>query len=129
MTHSEVANVNRKPGPTDLSAGVMTPHEKESDMSVRLAQRARKTLGTLFNTVYRVTREKKDHQTFAVTNSNEFKEVITLTHLCSSKEEHFNKAAESTESLTREIRSQGRGRQTLSSRWFELIGPSQASML
>ena len=35
------------------------PKQKESDMSVRFAQRARKTLGTLFKTVYRVTREKR----------------------------------------------------------------------
>ena len=41
MTHSsEVANVNQKPGPTDMSAGVMA-HKKESDVSVRLAQRAK----------------------------------------------------------------------------------------
>ena len=60
MTHSsEVANVSQKPGPTDMSAGVMTPHKKKSDISVRLAQRARKTLSTLFKTVYRVTRQKR----------------------------------------------------------------------
>ena len=60
MTHSyEVTNVNQEPGPTDMSAGVMTPYIEESDMSVRLAQRAKKTLGTLFKTVYRVTREKR----------------------------------------------------------------------
>ena len=29
MTHlSEVANVNQKPGPADMSAGVITPHKK-----------------------------------------------------------------------------------------------------
>ena len=32
------------------------PTQKESDISVRLAQRAKETLGTLFKTVYRVTR-------------------------------------------------------------------------
>ena len=60
MTHpSEVANVNQKPGPADMSAGVMAPHKKESDISIRFAKRARKTVGTLFKTVYRVTRAKK----------------------------------------------------------------------
>ena len=39
--------MNQKPGPTDVRAGVMTPHKKELDMSVCLARRARKTLGTL----------------------------------------------------------------------------------
>ena len=86
MTHSyEVVNVNQQPAPTDMSAGVMNPHKKESDTFVRLAQRARKTLGTLFKTVHRVTREKKDHQAFAVTNSIEFKEASTSIHMCSRK--------------------------------------------
>ena len=57
MTHSyEVSNVNQESGPTDMSAGVMTAHKK-FDLSVRLAQRARETFGTLFKTVCRVTRE------------------------------------------------------------------------
>ena len=98
------------------------PTQKEPDVSARLAQRERETLGTLFKTVYRVTRVKKDHEAFAVTNSIEFKEVITSTHLCSRKKENFNKASESTDSLTRGMKSQGKVRQTLSSRWFEL-GP------
>ena len=71
------------------------------------------------------SRVKKDHQAFAVTNSIEFKEVITSTHMCSRKKENLNKAAESTSSLIRGIRSQGKVRQTLSSKWFELISPSR----
>ena len=62
----------------------MTPHKKESVKSVRLAQQARKTLGALYETVRRVTcREKKKQQAYAVTNSSEFKEGTTLTHVSS----------------------------------------------
>ena len=59
MTHSdEVTNGSRKPGPTDVGAGVTT--QKESLESVRLAQEARRTLGALYKTVHGVTsREKK----------------------------------------------------------------------
>ena len=42
QTHSQI------PGPTDVSAGVMTPHKKESVESVRLAQQAKKTLAALY---------------------------------------------------------------------------------
>ena len=72
---------------------------------------------------------RKNHQAFAVTTSIEFKEVITSTHLRSRKKENVNKAAESTDSLTKGIRSQGKVGQTLSSKWFELISPFQASSL
>ena len=42
MTHSdEVTNESQIPGPTYVSAGVMTPH-KESVESARIAQQARK---------------------------------------------------------------------------------------
>ena len=46
-----VPNASQKPGPTDVSAGVMTPRKKESVKHVRLAQQARKTLGALCKTV------------------------------------------------------------------------------
>ena len=98
MTHSsEVANVSQKPGPTDMSAGVMTPHKNNL-----------KNLYALLNGQCRVTRKKKiiRRQAFAATSSIEYKEVITSTHLCSRNKVNF-KAAESTDSLTRGIRSQG----------------------
>ena len=73
------------------------PTQKESDMSARHAPRARETLGTLFNTVYRVTREK-DEQAFAVTNSIEFK--LTSTHsFLGGKNGSMNKVAGSTDSF------------------------------
>ena len=49
MTHSdEVTNGSQKPGPTDASAGLITPTQTESVESVRLAQQARRTLGALY---------------------------------------------------------------------------------
>ena len=72
-----------------MSAGVMGPHTKELEIFIRFAQRARKTLGTLFKTVYRVTRAKKDHQAFAVTILVEFKEEITSTHMSPRKKGKF----------------------------------------
>ena len=63
-----------------------------------------------------------------MTNSIEFKEVITSTHMCSRRKENLNKVAESSDSLPKGTRSQGKVRQTLSSRWFELISPFQASI-
>ena len=67
---------------------VMPPTQKESDTSVRLAPRARETLGTLFKTVYRVTREKK-----TTTNSIEFNHNLSAPakgpspHRCRSKQQ------------------------------------------
>ena len=68
MTYShEVSNVNQELGPTDMSAGVMTPHRKNL-MSVRLVQRARETL-VLCSRQCTESRVRKDQQAFAETNS------------------------------------------------------------
>ena len=78
MTHSdEVINGSQNPGPTDVTAGVMTPHKKNLRSVYVVAQQARKTLGALCEIVRRVTCQ----QAYAVANSSEFKEVATLTHV------------------------------------------------
>ena len=45
MTHSdEVTNGSQKPGPTDVSAGVTTPHKKNSQVSVPCSDSAQRVL-------------------------------------------------------------------------------------
>ena len=108
MTHSyEVCNANQEPGPTDMSAGVMTPQKKESEMSVRLALQARKTLGAPCETVRRVMCREKDQHAFAVTNSIEFK--MTLIHsVPGEKMGKMNKVAESTASFDKRNKVSGK---------------------
>merc|ERR1719284_292956 len=85
MTHSsEVANVNQKPGPADMNAGVMTPHKKNLIYLYALLNGQGRLL-VLCSRQCTESHVKKDHQAFAGTNSIEFKEVITSTHVCSRK--------------------------------------------
>ena len=78
MTHSyEVSNMNQEPGPSDMSAGVMTPHKKNLIyLYVLLNGQGRNS--ALCSRQCAESRVKKDQQAFAVTNSIEFK--MTSTH-------------------------------------------------
>ena len=88
MTHSdEVTNGSQKPGRTDVSAGVMTPHEKKLLSLHAVLSRQGRLLVLYIKTVRRVTCREKNQQTYAVTNSSEFKEVT------------WNKTPESSDSV------------------------------
>ena len=123
MTHScEVPNVNQEPGPTDMSAGVMTPHKKNLICLYALLN-GQGRLSVLCSRQWTASRVKKDQQAFAATNSIEFK--MTSTHVLHEKKwEAWTSSLNPRIQLTRRIRSQGRVRQTLSSMWFELVSPS-----
>ena len=122
---NEVSIVNQEPGPTDVSAGVLTPHNKTLICLCALLTGQGRVL-VLCSRLCTESRVKKDQQAFAVTNSIEFK--MTSTHMFQEKMGSLSKAAESTDSSTKGTRSHGRVRQTLSSRWFEFISPFQASI-
>ena len=86
MTHScEDTNVSQKPGPTDMSAGVMTSHKKNLISLYALLNKQGRLVVLCFETVYRVPCGEKNQQAHAVTNSNEFAKVTTSTHVCSKK--------------------------------------------
>ena len=72
--------MNQEPGPTDMSAGVMTPLQKNL---IRLSAlvNGQGRLSVLCSRQCTESRVKKDQQAFAVTNSIEFK--MTSTHMCS----------------------------------------------
>ena len=77
MTHSyEVTNVSQKPGPTDMSAGVMTPHRKNLISLYALLNRQGRLLVLCLRRCGESRVEKKDQQAYPVTNSNEFTEVV-----------------------------------------------------
>ena len=112
MTHSfEVTNVNQKPGPTDMSAGVMTPLNGQRRLLVLCSRQSTES------------RVKKDQQAFAVTNSIEFKKHVD-TQVFQEKMCNLNKAAKSTDSIDKGNKVSGKVLQTLSSIWFELTSPS-----
>ena len=79
---NEVSNVNQEPGPTDMSAGVLTPHNKTLICLCALLNGQGRVL-VLCSRQCTESRVKKDQQAFAVTNSIEFK--MTSTHMFQEK--------------------------------------------
>ena len=73
MTQSdEVTNGSQKPGPTDVSAGVVTPHKKNLIFLYALLNGRGRLLVLCSKQCTEARVRKKDHQAFAVTNSIEF---------------------------------------------------------
>ena len=70
--------MNQEPGPTDMSAGVMTRHKKNLLNLYALLCRQGRLLLLCMRQCAESCVEKKPT---GVTNSSEFKEVTTLTHV------------------------------------------------
>ena len=102
MTHSsEVVNVNEKSGPTEMRAGVMFSLKRNPTYLYALLHGQDWLLELCSRQCTETRVEKKIRQTFAVTNSIEFKDVITSMYKCSrggGGKEKLNKTAESTNS-------------------------------
>ena len=89
--------MNQKPGPTDMSSGVRTPHKKNLIYLYALGN-GQGRLSVLCSRQSTKSRVKKDQQAFAVTNSIEFKMTSTRS-VPGEKMGSMNKVAESTDSF------------------------------